>query len=32
MIKDIPGYENYYSIDTEGNVYSKERIITQIIP
>ncbi len=32
MIKDIPGYENYYSIDTEGNVYSKDRIITQINP
>ena len=32
MIKDIPGYENYYCIDTEGNVYSKDRIITQINP
>lgn len=32
MFKDIPGYENYYFADSNGDVYSKDRLITVYNP
>lgn len=32
VFKDIPGYENYYFADNNGNIYSKDRLMTVYNP